>query len=196
MTTFDYGSYLASREWALLKEQVLERSGGICERCYNAPYQETHHKTYARIGHENVSDLLAVCSPCHRYLSAKSNVDPTLRDLPGWPLPFHYEGRGYMGTDSGEQLACPVCRFEYVHISKVEHECTAATCKFDDYTHGWVRGDTIRIAMWCENGHSFALEFGFHKGYTFLRVAPDWSTRADPLPDDPNLQSQTPRERV
>ncbi len=78
MTTFDYGEYLASREWALLKEQVRLRSRGICERCQKAPYQETHHLTYGRIGHERLEDLQAVCSPCHRFVSAKSDYDPSV----------------------------------------------------------------------------------------------------------------------
>ena len=72
----DYKAYLASREWAVLKERVRERSGGYCERCLTAPYQETHHLTYERTGSERLEDLLGVCSPCHAYLSAKSNVDP------------------------------------------------------------------------------------------------------------------------
>jgi len=74
---FDYQEYLASRDWALLKNKVRERSGGICERCRQAPYQSTHHKTYARIGRELMEDLLGVCNPCHEYLSGKSDHDPT-----------------------------------------------------------------------------------------------------------------------
>lgn len=72
----EYGRYLASRPWAILKGQVRERSGGVCERCFSAPYQETHHLNYARVGRENLEDLLAVCTPCHEFLSAKSHEDP------------------------------------------------------------------------------------------------------------------------
>lgn len=76
MNRVDYKAYLASREWAVLKEQVRLRSRDYCERCLTAPRQETHHLTYERIGAERLEDLLGVCSPCHAYLSAKSNVDP------------------------------------------------------------------------------------------------------------------------
>ena len=76
---FDYQAYLASREWALLKEQVRDRSDGWCELCHAAPYQETHHVTYERIGNEDVDDLAGVCSPCHRWLSGKSNEKPLAR---------------------------------------------------------------------------------------------------------------------
>jgi hypothetical protein len=35
-----------------------------------------HHVTYANVGHEPLDDLMAICDPCHAFLSAKSNVDP------------------------------------------------------------------------------------------------------------------------
>jgi hypothetical protein len=76
MNRSDYHKYLASREWALLKEQVRKRSGGACERCKVGLYAATHHLTYERLGHERLEDLLAVCEPCHEFLSGKSDVDP------------------------------------------------------------------------------------------------------------------------
>lgn len=76
MSDFDYKRYLASREWAEKKEAVRKRCEGWCERCHVRSYQSTHHVTYANIGHEPLEDLLAVCNPCHEYLSAKRNQDP------------------------------------------------------------------------------------------------------------------------
>jgi hypothetical protein len=76
VTAFNYQEYLASREWALLREAVRERSGDKCERC-GGPQQAVHHLTYERIGHEELTDLQAVCNPCHEYLSAKTDIDPT-----------------------------------------------------------------------------------------------------------------------
>jgi hypothetical protein len=38
--------------------------------------RDTHHKTYARLGHEWLSDLQGICTPCHEWLSGKSNLDP------------------------------------------------------------------------------------------------------------------------
>jgi len=63
--------YYASREWALLKEHVRERSGGICERCKVNSHQATHHLTYARFGYERLDDLLGVCDPCHEFGATK-----------------------------------------------------------------------------------------------------------------------------
>jgi len=88
---FAYQAYLASREWALLKRQVRERSGGKCERC-GADQEATHHLTYERIGEERLEDLQAVCNACHEYLSGLSDIDPTELD-PTWE-PGLYVGMG------------------------------------------------------------------------------------------------------
>lgn len=69
--TSEYHEYLTSREWALLREQVRERSGGFCERCWVRPMQACHHLTYERVGHERLEDLQAICNPCHEYESGK-----------------------------------------------------------------------------------------------------------------------------
>ncbi len=74
--TEDRKAYFASREWALLREAVRERSGNKCERCLLAPMQATHHLTYARYRKEMLDDLQAVCHPCHAYLSGKASYDP------------------------------------------------------------------------------------------------------------------------
>ena len=77
----DYKTYLASREWAERREAVRRRSRNKCERCLTAEMQAVHHKTYANVGHEPLSDLQAICNPCHGFLSAKTDIDP-LTD--GW----------------------------------------------------------------------------------------------------------------
>ena len=77
MDKVEYQKYLASREWALLKKQIRERSEGKCERCMVGKYEATHHLTYERIGHENLEDLLGICGKCHEYLSGQSDYDPS-----------------------------------------------------------------------------------------------------------------------
>lgn len=73
---FDYQRYLASREWAVLKEAVRERCQNTCEICFRGPHQDTHHLTYTRIGAEDLDDLIGVCRPCHEWLSGKTGVPP------------------------------------------------------------------------------------------------------------------------
>ena len=74
----DYKQYLASREWRVKRNEVIELNNGICERCASRPIQDIHHLTYERIGQERISDLMGVCRPCHEYLAAVRDSDPAL----------------------------------------------------------------------------------------------------------------------
>lgn len=76
MDKSEYQTYLASREWARLREFVRQRSGGLCERCLKNPMQAVHHRTYERVGKERATDLIAICNPCHEFVSAKRQDDP------------------------------------------------------------------------------------------------------------------------
>ncbi len=71
-----YQHYLASREWAVLKEAVRKRSGGTCERCLINEASQVHHQTYERIYQEPLEDLIHLCVSCHKFLSGKSDQDP------------------------------------------------------------------------------------------------------------------------
>jgi 5-methylcytosine-specific restriction endonuclease McrA len=77
MNSSEYKEYLASREWAVLREKVRERSGDKCERCKVNKQDAVHHLT-ERIGHELLGDLQAICTPCHEFLSGKRNSDPAI----------------------------------------------------------------------------------------------------------------------
>jgi hypothetical protein len=78
MTKNEYQTYKASREWALLREAVRQRAKNICEHCGARPMDDMHHKTYERIGRELLTDLMAVCEPCHEFLSGKSEINPLI----------------------------------------------------------------------------------------------------------------------
>jgi hypothetical protein len=66
MQNIQYMKYLESENWRLLKEQIHERSGGICEICQNALGEDVHHLTYERIFNELLIDLVHVCRNCHK----------------------------------------------------------------------------------------------------------------------------------
>ena len=60
------------------------------------------------------------------------------------------------------QLMCPGCGDEYTHLEQ------PILRQSDDYT-AWVgRGNYIIIPGTCENGCSFELCIGFHKGGNYL----------------------------
>lgn len=72
-----YQAYLCSREWSEKREAVRKRSNGTCERCRIFPMDACHHLTYARKYHEELSDLQAICNPCHNFVHGKSDCDPS-----------------------------------------------------------------------------------------------------------------------
>lgn len=74
-----YQAYLCSREWSVVKQKVLERSGGLCERCKVNPHESTHHLTYARKYNERPEDLQGICNKCHKFIHGKSDFDPAIR---------------------------------------------------------------------------------------------------------------------
>lgn len=62
-----YHKYLKSPQWAAKRELYFSRFGRYCKACGTAygPIQ-LHHMTYDRLGRERLSDLVALCSKCHR----------------------------------------------------------------------------------------------------------------------------------
>lgn len=76
MNRSEYQAYLTSRDWALKREEVRRRANNRCERCLTAGMDAVHHLTYERLGYESLADLMAICDPCHKFLSAKCDVDP------------------------------------------------------------------------------------------------------------------------
>ena len=84
------------------------------------------------------------------------------------PAPFTMFGRENRGNthEMNWQVMCPVCRFEYVHMSRRRQIIEHVRGK-DNYEAWEGRGDLIRIPFNCEEGHSWDLCFGEHKGMTF-----------------------------
>jgi hypothetical protein len=61
-----YQRYLRCKHWLITRRLVLERANSRCEICRECHASEVHHKTYQRVGRENLDDLLAVCERCHK----------------------------------------------------------------------------------------------------------------------------------
>ena len=64
----DYPTYIGSSAWrrnpARLK--ALADAAGHCRLCHAGGRLEVHHATYARLGFEHDTDLIALCGTCHR----------------------------------------------------------------------------------------------------------------------------------
>lgn len=71
-----YRAYLCSREWAVLRNAVRDRCGGVCERCGTNAMECVHHLTYARKYKERTEDLAGWCHACHDFTHGRTNEDP------------------------------------------------------------------------------------------------------------------------
>lgn len=73
----NYHSYISSHAWRNSPARLAELKAA-CFRCRlcNASADDTqlevHHRTYERLGCEKVEDLTALCSQCHRSVTAES----------------------------------------------------------------------------------------------------------------------------
>ncbi len=80
-----YAHYRKSDSWKIKRKMVLDRDGNLC--ICGAPAKVVHHKTYKRlrlilssaeepvfIGEERLSDLVAVCEPCHNKIHGRETV--------------------------------------------------------------------------------------------------------------------------
>ena len=62
---YKYKQYLKSKEWKAIRLDIIQLRV-CCERCGSTKRLEVHHKTYARLFNEKLSDLELLCSICHR----------------------------------------------------------------------------------------------------------------------------------
>lgn len=64
-----YAQYLRSDHWRMLRQRMLARSGGICQRCQRSHrdygFLDVHHRDYRRFGAEREADLIVLCRECH-----------------------------------------------------------------------------------------------------------------------------------
>ena len=67
-----YATYLRSRHWKELREEFIDEIAfATCFICGNEPpeqYLQLHHIDYSRIGHEEIEDLVLLCTWCHKKL--------------------------------------------------------------------------------------------------------------------------------
>ena len=81
------------RSWEVLREAVMERSGGICERCHKKPVVNVHHRLPVRFfavpnDANFLENLLAVCKKCHRkeHEEIRKNLPLFNEMLPSWRM--------------------------------------------------------------------------------------------------------------
>jgi len=66
---WDYHKYMASDTWAAKRVAAFKALGRNCKVCGTAKNIQVHHKTYKRLGRENVAkDLVILCQKHHSAL--------------------------------------------------------------------------------------------------------------------------------
>jgi hypothetical protein len=67
----DYQVYLQSDHWKETRKKALKFWGGRCAVCRSSHLVEVHHNNYHTLGHEQLSDMVCLCSLCHELYSSK-----------------------------------------------------------------------------------------------------------------------------
>lgn len=89
-----YAEYLRSAHWQRLRVLYRHKHEWRCAGCNTTEEPlDLHHKTYERLGHEQLSDLAPLCRRCHELLHAlhrqrKATLNPKSLRTPTEPKPF------------------------------------------------------------------------------------------------------------
>ena len=79
----EFLEYQRSEQWRNIRQIVRERFDGRCAACNSPNGLEVHHRTYERVGMEEIGDLTLLCTECHSILHAEWNyVLNYVLDLP------------------------------------------------------------------------------------------------------------------
>lgn len=97
------------------RQIIIDRAGGVCERCAAGPIEQLHHRRARGAGGSKRADTntpanaLAVCSPCHAWI--ESNRIKALEM--GWlvrqgldpeQVPVMYRGMGLVNLHANGQI--------------------------------------------------------------------------------------------
>lgn len=69
MTQEEYKEYLKSEHWQKIRMTAIKNADGRCQLCNSDKRLEVHHRTYQRVGKENIKDLTVLCHKCHKKFS-------------------------------------------------------------------------------------------------------------------------------
>lgn len=84
--SIDYYTYIQSREWKCKADQRREIDYHYCRFCEAEGFLHVHHRTYKRLGHERMTDLITLCPCCHHGLHANERRYKSLALASGFDL--------------------------------------------------------------------------------------------------------------
>ena len=78
-------------------QTVLARANGYCERCGKPSLDLAlhHRKLKSRGGKDEISNLVAICHPCHNLGTDSIHLNPTKATVKGWMVPTYADTEKY-----------------------------------------------------------------------------------------------------
>ena len=97
----NYDEYMKSTKWRNIANAMKKHANYICAHCKERSTTfDVHHITYERFGHERMSDLEVLCTPCHKAADRK-RVEK--REAVGRKRAYDKARDTYMTKKYGEQ---------------------------------------------------------------------------------------------
>lgn len=76
----DKAAYMRTAKWKKLRKAKLDQTRGQCEKCGSwTGRKDVHHKTYDRLGHERLDDLIVLCTRCHEIEDERRGAEARRR---------------------------------------------------------------------------------------------------------------------
>jgi len=137
-----YQRYLCSPEWNALRNAVMDRSCGKCEKC-GLQARHVHHLTYIRKYREHLSDLQALCEQCHEAIHKAKLPDNEYRSV---RRASENNQNGFLSEDPLTRFRGMLCVREYTERAcrvGVIDEYRSAVSEFEEL----MENDDIEAAM-------------------------------------------------
>lgn len=103
--TQKYQSYLQSEIWENKRQYLFDLLGRTCELCGSNKIIQVHHLTYERLYQERKSDLLLLCSECHKKADVDRKANNTQKTFAHWV--YRKYGDSWRGKISFLDIAIP-----------------------------------------------------------------------------------------
>ena len=103
MKSTNYKEYINSIEWDEKRSLRFRMDGFRCYKCGSPMNLQCHHITYERLGNERLSDLVTLCSDCHKRLHDPIRPQKTQDER-------FLDAANFIG---GEELKDQMCLFLY-----------------------------------------------------------------------------------
>lgn len=70
-----YLEYLQTEHWKQMRDMALFQAKNRCQLCNGDKGLQVHHRTYERLGCEDLSDLTVLCGKCHEAFHARRDIE-------------------------------------------------------------------------------------------------------------------------